>query len=237
VIKLWNVLNVKTSHKGKHKRDCSMDPVRSSLDWKLDFLREFADFLRQWEASAKPGLSKETFLALRHTCLAIADCASFLLDRRGFNYVLLGHVQSDAIESRFGWFRQLAGANYYISTRQVVEGDKKIRALSLVKFSHLSLTEIDQELSASSDLVLATSTDSVADSIADDITCLQRPSASDANIIYYVSGAISRSVVRGTKCDSCKEALVDAEVLEHCKSTNLWTAARRRSWTVSTVVV
>ena len=70
VIKLWNVLNVKTSHKGKHKRDCSMDPVRSSLDWKLDFLREFADFLRQWEASAKPGLSKETFLALRHTCLA-----------------------------------------------------------------------------------------------------------------------------------------------------------------------
>lgn len=214
VIKLCNVLNVKTSHKGKHKRDYSMDPVRSSLDWKLDFLREFADFLRRWEASTKPGLSKETFLALRHTCLAIADCASFLLDRRGFNYVLLGHVQSDAIESRFGWFRQLAGANYYISTRQVVEGDKKIRAVSLVKFSHLSLTEIDQELSASSDLVPATSTDSVADSIADAITCLQRPSASDANIIYYVSGAISRSVVRGTKCDSCKEALVNTEVLE-----------------------
>ena len=102
-----------------------MDPVRSSLDWKLDFLREFADFLRRWEASTKPGLSKETFLALRHTCLGIADCASFLLDRRGFNYVLLGHVQSDAIESRFGWFRQLAGANYYISTRQVVEGTRK----------------------------------------------------------------------------------------------------------------
>jgi len=214
VIKLWNVLNVKTSHKGRHKRDYCMDPVRSSLDWKLDFLREFADFLRRWEASTKPGLSKETFLALRHTCLAIADSAFFLLDRRGFNYVLLGHVQSDAIESRFGWFRQLAGANYYISTRQVVEGDKKIRALSLVKFSNLSLTEIDQELSASSDVVPASSTDSAADSIADDITCLQRPSASDANIIYYVSGAISRSVVRGTKCDSCKEALVNADVLE-----------------------
>jgi len=135
VIKLWNVLNVKTSHKGKHKRDCSMDPVRSSLDWKLDFLREFADFLRQWEASAKPGLSKETFLALRHTCLAIADCASFLLDRRGFNYVLLGHVQSDAIESRFGWFRQLAGANYYISTRQVVEGDATFSPMPLSRAS------------------------------------------------------------------------------------------------------
>ena len=215
VIKLWNVLNVKTSHKGKHKRDHTMDPVRSSLDWKLDFLREFADFLQRWETSGKPGLSKETFLALRHTCLAIADCAAFLLDRRGFNYVLLGHLQSDAIESRFGWLRQLAGANYYISTRQVVEGDKKIRALSLVKFSHLSLGEIDQEMSAvSSTIDQATSLDFTADCVADAMTCLERPSANDANVIYYVSGAIARSVIRGTRCDICREALVCTEALE-----------------------
>jgi len=214
VIKLWNVLNVKTSHKGKHKRDYTMDPVRSSQDWKLDFLREFADFLRRWEASNRPGLSRETFLALKHTCLVMHELASFLLDRRGFNYVLLGHIQSDAIESRFGWFRQLAGANYYISTRQVLEGDKKIRALSLVKFSHLSLSEIEQEVSAS-DVELATScTDSVADSIADAITCLKRPSASDANVLYYVSGAIARSIVRSNKCDSCRALLITSEEME-----------------------
>ena len=213
VIKLWNILNVKTSHKGKHKRDYTMDPVRSSLDWKLDFLREFAVFLDQWETSKKPGLSKETFLALRHSCLAIADCVSFLLDRRGFNYVLLGHIQSDAIESRFGWFRQLAGANYYVSTRQVLEGDKKIRALSLVKFSHFSLSEIDNELSESSDLP-PTNLDSIADSIADAITCLTRPTANDANVIYYVSGAVARSIVRATKCDSCRDTLMETEVLD-----------------------
>ena len=108
IIKLWNVVNVKTSHKGKHKRDYTMDPVRSSLDWKLDFLREFATFIHRWEKSGRPsGLSKETFLALRHTCLAVADCASYLVDRRGFKYVLLGHMQSDAIESRFGWLRRI----------------------------------------------------------------------------------------------------------------------------------
>jgi len=33
-------------------------------------------------------------------------------------------------------------------------------------------------------------------------------------VIYYVSGAISRSVVRGTRCDSCREALVCTEALE-----------------------
>ena len=32
VLKLWNVMNVKSSVKGKHKRDYTMDPVRSSHD-------------------------------------------------------------------------------------------------------------------------------------------------------------------------------------------------------------
>jgi len=192
-----------------------MDPVRSSLDWKLYFLREFADFLQQWETSGKPGFSKETFLALRHTCRAIADCAAFLLDRRGFNYVLLGHLQPDALELCFGWLRQLASANHYISTRQVVEGDKKIRALSLVKFSHLSLGEIDHEMSAVSSAVEpVTSLGFTDDSTADNVTYLERPSANDANVIYYVSGATARSVVRGTRCDSCREALVCTEALE-----------------------
>ena len=72
VMKLWNVMNVKSRTKGKHKRDISKDPVRSSLDWKLDFLRESADFLSGWEACKEPGLTRETFFALRHTCVALS---------------------------------------------------------------------------------------------------------------------------------------------------------------------
>ena len=210
ILKLWNVLNVKTRSKGKHKRDYTMDPVRSSLDWKLSFLREFADFCQRWEQSRKPGLSKETFLALRHTCLALADCAAFLLDRRGFQYVLLGHLQSDAIESRFGWLRQLSGANYYISMRQVIEGDNKIRALSLLKFSKFSLVDIDSAVMSESQSG-SSSDDSLADTIADSITYSHWPSANDANIIYYVSGAVARSAIRTTKCEHCRQLLVDAD--------------------------
>lgn len=88
-----------------------MDPVRSSLDWKLDYLREFADFLHRWKDPDKPGLTRETFLALQHTCLALADCAAYVIDHLGFN----GNLQSKVIESRFGWLRQLSGANYYFS--------------------------------------------------------------------------------------------------------------------------
>jgi len=208
LLKLWNILNVKTKTKGKHKRDYTMDPVRSSMDWKLAFLREFATFLEEWETSGKRGLSKETFLALRHTCRALSDCASFLLDRRGFQYVLLGHLQSDAIESRFGWLRQLAGANYYISMRQVMEGEKKIRALSLVKFSHFSLPDLDAIIPP--DLPPTTSSvDTVADSLAEAVRFTVCPSPSDANIIFYVSGAIARSVIRSTKCNSCRDSLID----------------------------
>ena len=42
MLKLWNILNVKTGSKDKHKRDYTMDPVRSSMDWKLAVLQEFS---------------------------------------------------------------------------------------------------------------------------------------------------------------------------------------------------
>ena len=48
---------------------------------KLTFLREFADFVWRWEQSKKPGLTRETFLALRHTCLALAATAPRISSR------------------------------------------------------------------------------------------------------------------------------------------------------------
>jgi len=213
IIKLWNLMNVKSRVKGKHKRDITKDPVRSSMDWKVDFLREFATFLRQWELSRKPGLTRETFLALHQTCVALADCTCYLLDRRSFNYVLLGRLQSDAIERRFGWFRQMSGANYYISTRQVLESDRKIRGLSLLKFSKFHLSEIDEAIDKDIPEQHSAS-DAVADSIVDALQFNCFPSSSDANIVYYVSGYIVRSIVRSTRCDYCKECLTEPGELE-----------------------
>lgn len=85
---------------------------------------------------------------MKHSSLyvTLADCSSYLLDRKAFNYVILGHLQTDAIERRFGWLRQMSGANYYVSMRQVLESDRRIRAVSLLKFSGISLTEIDSAI-------------------------------------------------------------------------------------------
>jgi len=212
VVKLWSVMNVKSRTKGKHKRSLEMDPVRSSLDWKLCFLRECSEFLQRWEDSKQPGLTTQTFLALRHTCLALADCAAYLLDHRGMNYVLLGHLQSDAIERRFGWLCQLSGANYYISVRQVIESDRKIRALSLLKFSGLSLSDIDAAIQC--DVSEISDDDNMADTIVEALQFHIFPSANDANVIFYVAGYLARSVVRTTRCQNCKESLSTADSLE-----------------------
>lgn len=178
------------------------------------FLREFADFLECWETSKKLGLTHETFLVLRHTCLALSDCAAFLLDvRLGFKYVLLGSLQSDAIESRFGWLRQMSGANYYVSMKQVIESDRKIRALSLLKFSCFLLNEIDEAIH-STVITSYLADESTADSIAEALSYKCWPLSSDANIIYYISGAIACSTVRTRKCDDCREVLVNSDQLE-----------------------
>ena len=98
------------------------------------------------------------------------------------NYVLLGHIRSDAIERRFGWLRQLSGANFYISTRQVLESDRKIRALSLQEFSRFSLSDIDEAI-RNQTKTNDSAADSVADAIVDGLQFSQFPPASDANIV------------------------------------------------------
>jgi hypothetical protein len=37
IVKVWNIINVKTPAKGHHKRDISRDPITSPTDWKLNF--------------------------------------------------------------------------------------------------------------------------------------------------------------------------------------------------------
>lgn len=220
VIKLWNVLNVKTCSKGSRKRDETMDPIRNSWDWQLGYLREFADFLERWETSKKPGLTRETFLALRHTCRAVAECVEWLLNTRGFEFVLLGYLQSDPIEKRFGWLRQMSGANYFISMKQVVDNDKKIRTLSLLKSTELNFTVIDSSTnnddSRQPDL---NADDRTADAIVDTLTLSDdfKPNANDSAILFYVSGYIVKSVMRSSHCDECRNMIVDDDDLDSLK--------------------
>ena len=152
------------------------------------------------------GLSKETFLAFQQTCRGTAALARYLILNCGFNYVLLGLIQSDNIESRFGWYRQLSGANYFISARQLFESERKIKAISLLKYSGFTVSDIDKIITKADPESF-----SFAESIYGELRFSIIPSQQDKLIIYYVTGACARSVVRTKNCESCKESLILAD--------------------------
>ena len=155
-----------------------------------------------------PGLTKETFLVLRQTCLAITGLAKYLINFCGFRNVLLGKIKSDTIEGRFGRFRQLSGANYYISMRQLLESDRKLKTLLLVKYSNISVSEIEkavqQNRAANQDSVLQ------AEMLYGYMRFNHLPDENDIGVIYYVTGYCCRSLVRSNKCEDCKQVTVAA---------------------------
>ena len=80
IVQLWKILNVKSPNIGKHKRDIFRDPVRSSYDFKLEFLHDFFTFLNEWESASLPGLTKPTFIAWKQTCSALIAVCKHLRD-------------------------------------------------------------------------------------------------------------------------------------------------------------
>lgn len=205
-------MNVKSPTKGRNKRNIAMDPIKSVSDWKLCFLREVADWLTNWQLSKQSGLSSETFLAVKHTCQAVADLSENLLLHHDFQYVLTGQFLSDPIEKRFGWYRQLSGGNYFISVNQVLENEKKIRIISLLKFSNMTASEIPARFSLECESPSAESLDKLYDYIRD-LEITDVVDNADLNIILYVAGYVSRSVERSTKCIHCSSKLCSSDSL------------------------
>jgi hypothetical protein len=67
------------------------------------------------------------------------------------------------------------------------------------------LSDIDEVIQAKASDA-ESSCDSAADAIAQVVMdCHHWPSSNDAYIIFYINGAIARTIVRSTKCDHCRE--------------------------------
>ena len=139
-------MNVKNPLKGRNLNDSFCEPIRSVNDEKLHWLSQFYEWLCAWEQlqlQPRHGcLSKETFFALKQTVIAAKLLAEYLLNSVRCHYVLLGKFQTDDLEFRFGQYRQMSGANYNVSVAEIMESEKKLRILSVMKLvshSHGSL--------------------------------------------------------------------------------------------------
>ena len=170
----------------------------------------FTSWLKKWKASKKPGLSRETFQASIQTSEALVHLSDYLINEKGLDYVLFGKVSSDNLEGRFSWYRQSSGANYHISVLQIIQSEKTIRTRSLIEqgFDMSEIKDIFENVENSDcSEVDVTALSEMLNFHLENIQFHIDLNSEDRSIIYYVSGAISRSIMKKVKCEQCTELL------------------------------
>jgi len=203
--KMWNICNVRTPKIGIMKREPSLRPVTQDLRQNLTFLKDFSTWIDDWKGYSEKSLTKETTLAVKQTCKGLSEVMEYLLDEKDFKYVLSGQFQSDPIEKRFGYYRQLCGSNYFVSVRQILESEKGIRMKALVKHNNLNLAEIKEAFEDydMKDEEAEEIGQELLDSFGiEDIDC--QCTKEEENILYYISGYIARRLRKDSQnCDEC----------------------------------
>jgi len=203
---LMTIINVKDSTVGIRKRNDNRKPIACIDDERLTVLENYCQFFQEWKVSGNKGLTSETRTACISMCQTLPQLARFLL-QSGFAYVLLGHVQSDELEHRFGRYRQMSGSNYFISVKQIVESEKKIKLVSFFKHSgmspfDLSLDTDDKDPQCSTQ-IWPLDFDSVE-------TALEE---SELEIITFVAGYVAFQLIKRLKCPECEKWMTSSLVL------------------------
>ena len=201
VTDLVKICNIRSQNVGKRTRDDQKTPFYSVSDSRLTELCEKADFFKKWRSSKKPGLSSETFTAVENLCKVVYNLIVTLLSDFNFRFVLTGFLQSDPLESRFGRFRQMSGGNFFISVKQIIQSEKKIRLSSILHHSGISLDRINVSDDVSPHVEQCNSF------TLDDLPSIQLKD-SELQIVYFVAGYCSKRVQSRVKCTECLKLFI-----------------------------
>lgn len=134
-IEFWNILNVKDRYAGVRSRDPNRDAIWCTEDPRLQRLLDIAKMAECMATSSQrkreKQLTRDTAMALSHTCRGIVDLCKYLLTTTGFQYVLIGKFTTDHLEKQFGKLRQGSGGTYFITVQGILEkvGIMKTRLL------------------------------------------------------------------------------------------------------------
>jgi hypothetical protein len=207
ITNLWSIVNVKSSNVGIRKRDEFKLPIVSLNDPRILLLHTYETFFVRWQQSKKPGLTHETFTAIILMCKSLRGITLHLLDY-GYAYVLLGHLQSDPLEKRFGRYRQMCGANFFVSYKNILDSEKKLKLTSLLHHSKLTLEDLEIDNIAENTTFNVDTTEAKAERLADLLSLssldLQK---NELNVAYYVAGYASASLAKKLSCVNCVQLL------------------------------
>ena len=102
---------------------------------------------------------------------------------------MTGHIQSDVIEKRFGWYRQSNGGLYHIGVFQVLNAEKKIRIKCLVDLSNYSMAEV-KKLCTGSTVENDHEVEKYSRQLLKELSQEndEKLESGDEGVVYYVSG-------------------------------------------------
>ena len=147
VRKWWDIVNTKSTLKGRFKRNELCQPVSSDTDIRFQFLENFVAWLNIWKESENNvgSLTKDTCDALLITTKSIMSLVKISLGELKVDFVLIGKLQTDDLESRSRLYRSLVGCNYKISYTELVECEKKIRIHNVFAHNKKDFTKLLQD--------------------------------------------------------------------------------------------
>lgn len=222
VIRWWKIVNVKTPYKDTRFREADFASFKTVSDNRLTFLSELSVWIEMWRISNVSGkLSRETFESWSHTCYALKEVIEYLLSDVGAKYVLTGKFQTDPLEHRFGRYRQLSGANYHVSVRQILESEKKLRILACLRLKSARsgtfvISELANFIETNCDFEMSKVNRELVDTIvsSEDIDLCQIDSNVTMPIIVYIAGYASMKLcLNKLSCYCCKSVLVQEKAL------------------------
>lgn len=134
-----------------------------------------------------------------------AEIFESILTDDHMHYILPGKFSSDPLEARFGMYRQLSGANFYISCKQLMESEKKLRALNFIRARiPIEFQDLPPDESASHNEFVDIDLNFSDIYSFDEIDNLDEL---DSSTVYFVAGYVSHSLIRRHKCECCKSHL------------------------------
>ena len=92
-------------------------------DGKINFFRYLANWFEEWQECPSFTLSPQTSSALIGTLRAQSMLAVDLLSE-GYEYVMVGRLQSDLLERRFSQYRQMSGGRFLVGLGEVIVSER-----------------------------------------------------------------------------------------------------------------
>ena len=214
LLRRWfSVVNVMTAYTHIRLREPIRTPPSNEERDGLNFLSAFKEMLQVWlERHGGGKMSKDTTQAAIYTRRGLVGLTNYLLEKHGdiLHYVLLGKVQSDRIEGRFGYLRKLAGGNYWASVRQFLEGEAVLRVKSLVWLSGYSLGTVAAQMKEAR-RQRQQEDDMVIEALVVAASCAENEALAEGveQAVAHVAGYLARSIPKQLKCQACHDLLVN----------------------------